>query len=311
MEKLKAITPQVEQISIDEAFMDVTDIEGEAEGIGRALQKEIQKELNLPNSLGIASNKLIAKTATDVGKKRGPKGIAPNAITVVPPGEEAAFLAPLEVRMLWGVGPKTAEKLLEIGIRTIGELAAIKQVELMRRFGMMGFDLSQRARGIDTRPVITEHEAKSISKEVTYSRDIDSEETLLDTLNRQSHHLASQLARQGLTARTVKIKLRWPNFDTLTRQKSLTSPTDHKDVIYNAAKSLFYSIWQSGKRVRLLGTGVSGLDIPSRQLELWDPEWQKEEKIQDLLAEVKERYGGEYLKRGFGRISDQGSNDEG
>ena len=149
MEKLHALTPLVEQVSIDEAFLDLTDITGNIEEIGRKLQREILTDLGLPNSLGIASNKLVAKIATDVGKSRGPKGKPPNAITVVPAGEEALFLAPLEVRMLWGVGPKTAEKLGEIGVETIGDLAAIDQVDLMRRFGKSGLDLSRRAKGID------------------------------------------------------------------------------------------------------------------------------------------------------------------
>ncbi len=299
MAKLHAITPLVEQISIDEAFLDVTGIEGQAEDIGRGLQQEILTALGLPNSLGIASNKLVAKIATDVGKTRDPKGMPPNAITVVPPGQEAAFLAPLAIRMLWGVGPKTAEKLAEVGVKTIGDLAAIDQVELMRRFGKVGYDLSQRALGIDNHPVITEHKAKSISQEATYARDIATETTLLDTLSRQSRHLSAQLSRQGLTARTVKIKLRWPNFETLTRQITLDHPTDQPDIIFKAARDLFHNVWHRGERVRLLGVGVTGFDASSRQLGLWDPEWRKEEKIQDLLAEVKERYGEEVLRRGM------------
>ena len=299
MEKLHALTPLVEQVSIDEAFLDLTDITGNIEEIGRRLQREILTDLGLPNSLGIASNKLVAKIATDVGKSRGPKGKPPNAITVVPAGEEALFLAPLEVRMLWGVGPKTAEKLGEIGVETIGDLAAIDQVDLMRRFGKSGLDLSRCAKGIDDHPVITEHEAKSISQEVTFSRDVAAETTLLDTLSRQSQNLAKRLKRLGITARTVKIKVRWPSFETLTRQTTLEKPTDQPDMIYNAAKTLFRGVWRKGEQVRLLGLGVTGFDMPSRQLELWDPEWRKEEKIHDLLAEVKERYGEEVLKRGL------------
>jgi DNA polymerase-4 len=201
--------------------------------------------------------------------------------------------------MLWGVGPKTAEKLLEIGVETIGDLAAIDQIQLTRRFGKVGFDLSQRARGIDSRPVVIEHEAKSISQEVTYAQDVRSEAILLDTLERQSQHLGKQLCHQGLTARTVKLKLRWPNFETLTRQTTLEAPTDQPKVIYQAAQTLLKRIWSMGKRVRLLGVGVAGLEAPSRQLRLWDPEWRKEEMIQDLLAEVQERYGEEAIRRGL------------
>jgi DNA polymerase-4 len=200
--------------------------------------------------------------------------------------------------MLWGVGPKTADKLLEIGVKMIGDLATKDPVELMRRFGKVGYELSQRARGIDTRPVITEHEAKSISQEVTYARDVVLESTLLDTLSRQARFLAAQLHRQGLTARTVKIKLRWPDFETITRQSTLEAATDDPDMILKAAQKLFRVAWRKGQPVRLLGVGVSGLDSPSQQLGLWDAGWRKAEKIHDLLAEVKERCGEEVLRKG-------------
>jgi DNA polymerase-4 len=147
--------------------------------------------------------------------------------------------------------------------------------------------------------VITEHEAKSISQEVTYSQDLRDESVLMDTLQRQSHHLSKQLRRQGLTARTVKIKLRWPDFETLTRQTTLGIPTDQAEVIYQTAETLFKRTWTPGRPIRLIGVGVTGLEIPSRQLGLWEPEWRKEEKIQDLLAEVRNRFGKEIIKRGL------------
>jgi len=298
MVKINELTPLVEQISIDEAFLDVTEIPGKVKDLGAKLQGEILNTLGLPNSLGIATNKLVAKIATDVGKKTGKKGRPPNAISIVPPGSEAEFLAPLPVQMLWGVGPKTESKLKEMGVETIGDLAQLPEINLMRRFGKNGYELSQRARGIDNRPIVTEHEAKSISQEVTYSRDTRDETILLDTLEGQSRHIARSLVKQRLLARTVKIKLRWPDFSTLTRQVTLGQPTADHQVITQAAKELFKQVWTQGKAVRLLGMGVSGLESPSRQIGLWDVDWQKEEKIQDILAEVHEKFGQRALRRG-------------
>ncbi|HEX2995542.1 MAG TPA: DNA polymerase IV, partial [Anaerolineales bacterium] len=180
MQRFHDLTPLVEQISIDEAFLDVSDIREAPEEIARTLQARINKELQLPCSIGIASNKLVAKIATEVGKAmrlreiRATEGEAkpPNALTVVPFGDEAAFLAPLPAEMLWGVGPKTSARLTELGIYTIGDIAKWPESELIRMFGENGRDLAKHSRGIDDRPIVTEHETKSISQEITYSRDV-------------------------------------------------------------------------------------------------------------------------------------------
>jgi len=299
MQILRGLTDLVEQISIDEAFLDVTDLSRSAEDLARELQTEILQTLGLPNSLGVAGNKLVAKIANDYGKSTSKKGIPPNAITIVPPGTEAEFLAPLAVEMLWGVGPKTAEKLAGIGIHKIGELAGHSEVDLLRRFGKHGFDLSRRAKGIDNRPIVTEHEAKSISKEVTYPQDVRDEAVLRQTLGKQSENIARQLEKKGLTARTVKIKIRWPDFTTFTRQITLGQPTAESKTINQAALKLFKNVWRRGRAVRLLGVGVSGLESPPVQIGLWDVDWEKEYKIQDILAEVQEKFGGQSLRRGL------------
>src|SRR5262249_1567003 len=154
-----------EQISIDEAFLDVTAQETPGEVLARHLQQTIRDELGLPCSLGVASNKLVAKIATDVGKAGARTGSAPNALCVVPPGTEAAFLAPLHVRALWGVGPRTAERLATLGIHTIGDLARCQTRDLVQHFGKHGVDLARHAQGRDERPIQLVHEAKSLSKE--------------------------------------------------------------------------------------------------------------------------------------------------
>ena len=172
MERLHALTPLVEQISIDEAFLDVSDLPEPGEVIARRLQEVIRDEFGLPCSLGVAANKLVAKIASDVGKAAARSGGPPNAIQVVPSGQEVEFLAPLPVMMLWGVGPKTATRLEELGIKTMGDLARWPEADLARRFGKVGHELSRHARGLDDRPIVTTREAKSISQETTFVRDI-------------------------------------------------------------------------------------------------------------------------------------------
>ena len=171
MDRVNDLTPLVEQLSIDEAFLDVTMLPDPAEDIARRLQATINDDLRLPCSLGVATNKLVAKIANTVGKARARTGHPPNAIQVVPPGEEAAFLAPLPVEELWGVGPKTAEQLARLGLRTIGDIARWPESDLVRRFGKHGEQLAERAR-IDERPVETVRETKSISKETTFARNV-------------------------------------------------------------------------------------------------------------------------------------------
>ncbi len=300
MERLRALTPLVEQISIDEAFLDVSDLSQPAEVLGRGLQEGIRVDLGLPCSLGIAGNKLVAKIATEVGKHNAPKGMPPNALTVALPGQEAEFLAPLPVEMLWGVGPKTAAKLAELGIHTIGELTQLPEIELARRFGKNGYELALHAQGIDNRPVVCEHEARSISQEVTFARDLRDREQLCQVLQEQAQRVARQLHQQGLKARTVKIKLRWPDFTTLTRQITLPQPTDEGEIVAAKAIELFEKTWLAAGKipVRLIGVGVSGFESTPRQIGLWDRDWQKDEKLRQAIEELQDRFGEQAITRG-------------
>jgi DNA polymerase-4 len=300
MKKLNDLTPLVEQISIDEAFLEVTDLPGSIEEIAQRLQASILDELDLPNSLGIASNKLVAKIATDVGKMDVEKGVSPNAITIVPPGQEARFLGKLPVTMLWGVGPKTGEKLAALKIKTIGELAHHPEVDLMRRFGKIGYDLSLRAKGIDNRPIVLEHEAKSISQEVTFARDVVDHQKLVKTLEHQAQDVARQLNKNSLTARTIKIKLRWANFTTLTRQTTPGGVFDDQETMIHHAVQLLNREWKNPNRqpVRLIGLGVTGLEKPPQQIGLWDRDWEKDRKLQRAIQELQDRFGKDSLTRG-------------
>ncbi len=297
---LRQVTPLVEQISVDEAFLDVSDLPEAGEMIGKRLQAQIKSELGLSSSVGIATNKLVAKIANDVGKKSAQKGIPPFAVTVIPPGHEANFLAPLPCEMLWGVGPKTAARLAELGIQTIGGIAVFPEKDLIKRFGEHGRDLSRHARGIDTRPITTEREIKSISQEITFTRDVDEDAKLEETLRKLTSKVARRLRKSGLAGKTVKLKIRWSDFTTLTRQTTLPAVTDNEDEIGGAALSLMGKVRPPGKPVRLIGVGVSGLGAPLRQLSLWDTAGsEKSRNLQKALDELRERYGDKAIRRGL------------
>ena len=298
MERLQRLTPLVEQISIDEAFLDVTGRPEAAETLARQLQATIRGELALPCSLGVASNKLVAKIANTVGKGAKGKDAPPCAITVVAPGQEAAFLAPLACTELWGVGPKTAQRLAEYGLHTIGELAQRSPDEFERLLGKTGYDLVIRARGIDDRPVVTEHEQKSISQETTFIRDVGDEAELLRVLQEQAVAVAKELRRSGLCATTVRIKLRWSDFTTPTRQLTLPQATDESEQIYALARQLFARLWQPGQWVRLIGVGVSGLTDQPRQMGLFDPPDERAERLSATVNAMRARFGENSIVRG-------------
>ena len=263
MEILQQASPVAEQVSIDEAYLDLTEQATPWEGaieVARQLQGRVRNEVGLSASLGVATNKLVAKVASARDK--------PGGLTVVRPGEEAAFLAPLPVHVLWGVGPVTAQRLAEMGVTTVGDLVRVPEGELEVRFGRRGAELAHQARGIDERPVVTEYERKSLSQETTFVRDLRDAEPLRRQLWQLSQAVGQQLKEGGLAARTVAIKLRYADFTTLTRQMRLAVPTDDERVIYRAAAVLLRRAWQRGRPVRLLGVAGRDLSPPPGQLPL-------------------------------------------
>jgi len=305
MDILHAVTGLVEQISIDEAFLDISDIKEDPERLARGLQTRIRDELQLPCSIGIASNKMLAKIATEVGKAIALKRIKaqglvepPNAVTVVGDGEEAAFLNPLPADMLWGVGPKTSKRLSELGIHTIGDIAKWPESDMIRLFGENGRELSRHSRGIDERPVETERETKSISQEITFSRDVRDDKLLQKTLMEMSAEVAKQLRKNNLAGKTIKLKLRWPDFTTLTRQTTLVNPTDQEEEIARAALDLLKAVRKPNQAVRLIGVGVSGLGAPIRQLGLWDVDNERSRKLQEAVDALHEKYGSNVIRKG-------------
>lgn len=300
MDILNNLTPSVEQISIDEAFLDVSLLAEDPGAIAHRLQAAINDQLNLPCSLGVATNKLLAKIANNIGKGAARGGHPPNAIQIVPPGQEAAFLAPLPITQLWGVGPRTAERLEALGMHTIGDIARWPQEDLARRFGKHGEAIALHARGLDDRPVEVTHEIKSISQETTFTHDVSDAQLLRRTLRALADGVGRRLRQSALTGKTVHIKLRWDDFTTLTRQITLDHPTDQDDEIYAAALRLFDQHWPPGRAVRLLGVGVSGFEEPHRQLGLWEDTGSRAEqrRLQATLDSLRDRFGDSAIQRG-------------
>ena len=263
MAMLHEASPLVEQMSIDEAYLDLTEQvsawEDSAE-VARNLQARVRDEIGLSASLGVATNKLVAKVASGHHK--------PGGLTVVPPGEEVAFLAPLPVRELPGVGPVTAQKLAELQVTTIGDLAQVAEADLQARFGRPGGWLARAALGIDNRPLETEHDVGSIGHENTFSRDLADPEALHEQLLRLCQGVSRRLKKNDLAAGTVAIKLRYADFTTLTRQMSLAVTTGDEHEIYQAARVLLDRAWQRGRPVRLLGVAAHNLSAPAGQLPL-------------------------------------------
>jgi DNA polymerase-4 len=248
---LRRYTPQVQQISIDEAFLDVTASQalfGDGEAIARSIKAAVRGEVRLTVSAGVATTKLVAKVASDLRK--------PDGLVVVPPGEEAAFLAPLPISRLWGVGEKTALALREYGVQTIGDLAALPRDLLERRFGKHGAALVDRAHGIDPDPVAGGEPAKSIGHEHTFGHDTADVEKIERTVLGMADGVAWRLRAAGLRAATITLKLRDSTFATITRQTTLGVPADLTEPIYEAALVLLRSELH-GQRIRLVGVTAS------------------------------------------------------
>lgn len=283
-------TPLVEPISLDEAFLDVTGsraIHGDGPTIARKLKATVLGEVGLVVSVGVGTNKLVAKIASDLRK--------PDALVVVPPGEEAAFLAPLPIRRLWGVGPQAQAALAEYGVTTIGQLAALAPGTLHRRFGRHGDDLGARARGVDSSPVQPFHAPKSIGHEHTFHHDTVDPRRLEATLLDLAESVASRLRRHGLVARAVQLKLRYEGFETLTRQRPLPAPTHDADALYRATLRLLERTVVAGRGVRLVGlTAISLTD--AQQLTLFDG-GDRVERLARSIDVVRERFGERSITR--------------
>ena len=298
MEILRNLTPLFEQVSIDEAFLDITDLPESTRQIAVDLQAKIFHDLSLPCSIGIATNKLIAKIATNIGKTRNRGITAPMAILEVPPGEEEKFLAFLPIDEMWGIGPKTALQIKKLGIYTIGDITKISEEKLVKSFGKYGYVLAQHARGIDDRSVAEGDEIKSISSEITFYEDVNDEKELINTLLNLSVKIGYRLRKKELNCFTVRLKIRWPNFQTHTRQLTLLQPTNQDSIIIASVKTLFYQIWKKGLKVRLIGVGASELTGYFQQLSLFDHKNEKEQRLLQAVDELHQKFGEKVIYRG-------------
>jgi DNA polymerase-4 len=290
---LRDYTPLVEPAGADEAYMDVRGTErlfGDAEAIAKEIRRRIRDEIGITGSIGVSVNKLVSKVASDAGK--------PDGLVVIPAGEEAAFFAPRPIRDLPMVGPKTAAALGAMGVRTIGDLAAIPRSALEGKFGRHGAELHDRARGIYDVPVHSDSgPAKSISREITFGKDEPSGERVRAVLRGEAERVAADLTRQGRSARTVTLKLRFPPFETLTRAWTGAGTVELADQIFEAGAALFERAWaENGKRpVRLIGIGVTNLQERARQLRLGED--LERDQLAETVAELRDRFGRDAVRR--------------
>ena len=250
----KRYTDIIEPMSIDEAYLDVTENKlgiSSAIKIARLIQEDIWRELQLTASAGVSYNKFLAKMASDFQK--------PHGLTVILPEEAQDFLKDMDIAKFHGVGKKTVEKLHEMGIYTGGDLLEIPEITLIDRFGRLGFDLYRKVRGIHNSPVKTNRIRKSIGKEKTYSKLLTQEEDIKKELTLLAGKVARSLQKYEKSGRIIILKIRYADFSTLTKRKSLEGPTQDADEITKIASQLYDSLPSNNQGIRLLGVTVSGL----------------------------------------------------
>ncbi len=294
MSILLEFTDMLEQVSIDEAFLDATGSEnlfGSGLEIAKKIKSRIREVLQLTASVGVAQNKFVAKVASDLKK--------PDGLVVVAPGGEKEFLAPLPIGRLWGVGQKTEAVLKRIGLETIGQLARLSHAEMTARLGKSGAHLWQLAQGIDDRPVSPEEGFKSIGHEVTFENDTADSELLHRTLLDLSGRVAQRLRAQGARAHTIAIKFREADFSTFTRRTTLNSPVDTAEKIFPVALKLMKGLIRDGVLVRLIGVSASNLEIEiaGNQMSFFNQTSPKDRKLAEALDSITQRFGDQAITR--------------
>jgi len=289
-------TPLVEPLSLDEAFLDSTGSEslfGSAATIGRQIKERIHAELGLVASVGVAPNKFVAKIASDLNK--------PDGFLVVAPGEVQAFLDPLPIDRLWGVGKVTGQVFDRLGIRTIGQLRLLSSKSLDELFGSSGEHFWRLAHGMDDRPVVPDREAKSISHETTFAQDIDDHEVLQAWLIDLAEQVARRMRRHALKGRTIELKVRFADFQTITRSLTLPEPTNITQELLQAGIELLATkLPKDHLPVRLLGFGVNGFDDTGRsQRQLFDePDRERHRQLDRVADQISQKFGKLAIHRG-------------
>lgn len=298
-------TDAVEPLSIDEAFLDVTGsvpLFGDGPTIAALIKKRIYEKEQITASVGVAPNKYLAKLASDLQK--------PDGLVVVDPDKVMEFLAPLDISRLWGAGEKTQAVLKKMGIHTIGDLARFPRKVLDQKLGKMGQHFYNLAHGIDNREVEYGETIKSVSNEHTFGHDVLDEPMLQKTLLQLTEKVGYRLRKKKLCGRTIHLKLRYENFSTMTRNRTIPDPTDSTQVIFETVKKLFEDNYQKGRKVRLLGVGISGFgEGHSRQLSLFDQNNQKARQLDQIQDQLTERFGKKIITRAAGLEKDRNQED--
>jgi DNA polymerase-4 len=295
-EILLSFTPLVEPLSLDEAFLDVRGCEGlfgPAPQIARRIKERVRDETGLVASVGVAPNKFLAKLASDLRK--------PDALVVVPADGVAAFLNPLPVGRIWGIGAKAEKRLHALGLHTVGQLAELPEEVLAGHFGETGRHVWRLANGLDGRLVVPDREAKSISTETTFAQDIGDAEVLRVWLLDLVEQLAARLRRHGLRGRTIELKLRSSDFRTRSRSLSLADATDVTDTIWQAARALLdRSLTRDVLPLRLLGVGASKLTRDAAvQGDLFDGEHtHRQSQLDRTVDAIRGQFGSTSIQRG-------------
>ncbi len=288
-------TPEVEPLSLDEAFLDVDGSKklfGSAIEIGHAIKNDIQNELNLTASVGIAQNKYVAKVASDINK--------PNGFLYIEPGKESQFLDPLPINRLWGIGKASEKRFHEFSLNSIKDIRQSNVQDLETEFGKQGRKVWYLANGIDTRSVESERKAKSISHETTFSQDISDIHALTAILINLTESVASRLRHKQIKCRTVILKLRLADFSRVTRSRTLLEATDITSEIWNTAKSLLQQFYQSENHsLRLIGVGAGGLKKTSEQnqKDLFAEETSSMTNIDKVTDKINAKYGDKIIHR--------------
>jgi len=292
---LRTYTPIVETVSLDEAFLDLTGCErvfGPAEKIVVEIKQRVQETTKLTCSVGLAPNRFLAKLGSELEK--------PDGLVIIPPEQIQVILDPLPVGMIWGVGRVTEQRLRDHSLTTIRDLRNAPLELLVREFGTPGRTLYRLARGDDDTPVCPTREAKSVSREITFPQDIYEKEEIENILQRLACEVAAELRQEGLLGKTVRIKVRFPDFQTITRQVRLGVATDSAHLIAGCALDLFRDrVSVEHRGIRLLGVGVSRLyEAQARQLSLFD---NNESSLAETLDHLARRYGEGAVRWGDGR----------
>ncbi len=291
---LADFSPFLEPMGLDEAYMDVTGFEslhGSIHQMALKIKQRVKDELGIIASIGIASCKVAAKVASDESK--------PDGLIEVPPGEEAAFLAQLSIRKLPGVGKKTEQVLIGLGIRTIGQLARMPPNALKSRFGVFGDMLHRHANGLNDSPVTPPGEAKSISRETTFEEDTHDSVFLSATMRYLSEKVGADLRSYGKQAKCVSIKVRYADFTTITRQRTLPQLTDVDQTIFETGNDLLQKAMETEKQaIRLIGIGVSNLSEPGRQLMLINDTEQRLVNLNRAVDRIRDKYGFTSIQTG-------------